>query len=146
MATFHYQSQPTRTLIGAEPIRVYRRVTLNKDGLVIPADRNTFEIGVLDGPCFDEGLECPVRWVTAPGVHLVTTNGPIPLLGNIFAADNGLVSSTGTILLGRAIQAATAAGDIIEILRGHADGNSNRDNYQAIPNAVVSQPTGSLEK
>ena len=79
------------------------------------------ELGVVTRASFDNthGPQ-DVKLRTAPGTVQMVASGAISLLGNVYTAANGKVAgtqATGALLLGIALTAATANGDVIEVLR-----------------------------
>ncbi len=69
----------------------------------------------------ESGSNAAVKLITSPGTLEVETDGAISAGAAVYAADDGLVqalpASAGTYRrIGTALVAATAAGDIIEVL------------------------------
>jgi hypothetical protein len=53
----------------------------------------------------------------APGIHYMIASEPIAKWGDTYAAASGKVAASGTLRLGKTLDAATANGDIIRVLR-----------------------------
>lgn len=60
---------------------------------------------------------CPVVTPMAPGLHYMIASTSIAQFGDVYAAASGKVASSGTVRVGKTIDAATASGDIIRVLR-----------------------------
>ncbi|MGO8691640.1 MAG: hypothetical protein ACLQLG_18630 [Thermoguttaceae bacterium] len=60
---------------------------------------------------------CPVVLPTSQGTIKMVANGPIAALADVYAAADGKVAASGTIRLGKAMSAAGADGDYLEVLR-----------------------------
>ncbi len=73
-------------------------------------------VGSTLNPSFNAEEPVPVRLTNCPGTFLATASEAIGLNGDCFAAADGKVASTGTVLVGTAEIAATADGDVIEVM------------------------------
>ena len=104
-------------------ISQYARVTGTVVSGVIQvkiAGQTDKDLGVATRPAFNQGDPVDVKLRTAPGTFPMIAAGAITALAEVYTAASGQVSSTqgtGALPLGQALQASTAAGEIIEVLR-----------------------------
>ena len=106
----------TKAFTAAEALATRCRVMLNSSGNILYADAGHEAIGVTEAAIAsgDDGL---VRLRTAAGTRKMTAAGAFSINDVIYAADDGRIDDDPAgVLVGRAIEAATAAGDIVEIL------------------------------
>jgi hypothetical protein len=61
----------------------------------------------------------PIKITNAPGTRKMVADGIIAAGAAVYAGATGYVSGAGTIIEGRALEAATTAGDVIEVLPLH---------------------------
>ena len=61
----------------------------------------------------------PIKVTNAPGTRKMMADGVIALGAAVYAGATGYVSGAGTIIEGRALEAAATVGDIIEVLPLH---------------------------
>lgn len=103
-----------RTFIAGEDLLYGTRVMLSS-GNVVKADA-TIEnhIGVVENNVLN-GQVVSVQLISAPGTIEVLSGTDIAAGGLCYPAANGKVAKTGTKPLYRAIQAASAADEIIEV-------------------------------
>lgn len=102
------------TFIAGEALAVFRRVKLSA-GTVVYADATDDYIGVTQGPAAS-GEEVAVRFRTDPGTFFITCAGAISANAAAYAANDGKVASSGTILVGTMTEAATGDGDQLELI------------------------------
>lgn len=115
-----YVETPTRTFASSSlAIGKYLRVVMTAGVLAI-AGADVAELGVTEYPVLSGDTTGTVRLRTAQGTRKVVANGAITAGSNTFAAASGKVSATGTVFTGIALEAATADGDVIEVLDGVA--------------------------
>ena len=123
-------------------IPIHARVILSAGALAI-AGANDTELGCVTQACFVPTygvapFNAPVRLRTAQGTTKYIATGAIAQGANVYADANGGVTATvGPVKIGTALFAASANGDIIEVLRG---GSSAGD----IGGGPVSAPIGGL--
>lgn len=92
------------------------RVKLSGSSLAL-AGAADVELGTLEKRCLSGDTAASVRLRTADGTVSMVAAGAISAGGDVFAAASGKVASTGSLLIGKALTAATADGDAIEVLR-----------------------------
>ena len=106
----------------------YLRVTINSSGSVALASNTTRGIGTLWQDTADDGstLDVNVRLNTAPGTCVgVLTAAPSTVGDTLYAAANGQVAPTGTVIVGINaninVIGQTANGSLVEyIVQGEA--------------------------
>jgi hypothetical protein len=107
---------PTKAFTAGGALEQYRQVRLATGVLAYAGDSDTDALGFLDAPAFAAGDIVAVRLRTAEGTVIGIASEAISAGGTCYAAASGKVASTGTVVVGVAINAATANGDQIEIL------------------------------
>lgn len=107
---------PKRTFTAGAAIEPNRRVKLSGGKLAYAGAADTVCIGTAAGRAFVDGDEIAVRLLNAEGTHPATASEAITAGATAYAAANGKVASTGTVVAGVVLQAATADGDVIELL------------------------------
>lgn len=112
-----YVDSKGKAFVANGAITAYARVKLDAAGTVSTAGATDKEIGiatrtVADGEPVDVGLR------TGQGTHKATAEDAVAAGDAVYTAASGKVGDTGTgaFLVGTALEAATADGDIIEIL------------------------------
>jgi len=112
-----YIDGPKRTFLAGGAIAQYARVKLSGSYTVIEAGAADTDIGTAE-TLVASGEEVDVRLANAQGTVYMIAGAAIAANASIYAAANGEISTvvSGPIL-GTALEAATAAGDIIEVLR-----------------------------
>lgn len=110
--------------VAGEAISQYARVKLNSSAQIVEADADDKGIGVALIAAAS-GDEVTVKLWTDGGTFKVLAAGAVSVNDVIYAADEGQVDDVvGTgIAVGRALEAATAANDVIEIVPILAEGN-----------------------
>jgi lysophospholipase L1-like esterase len=111
-----FTDSPVKTYVAGSALSQYLRVVRSGD-TVVPADAATLELGVVERLAYGSGWDVPVRLRNAPGTCVMIASGAIALYGEVYAAANGKVAATGSVLLGYAESAADVDGDEIEVLR-----------------------------
>lgn len=99
---------------AASAIGQYLRV--KTPGAVALAGATDVSIGTMEDPCLAAG-PCTVRLTNAQGTCKMVASEAITAGNPVYAAASGKVAASGTVIEGRAMEAATANGDIIEVLR-----------------------------
>ena len=109
---------------AGEAIEPYRRVTLS-GGKLVKAGLTDRELGTIEEAAFADGDLRAVRLRTAQGTCKMVAAGAIAVGDLVYTSGFGRVSATATAtsyLLGTALEAASIAGDVIEVLRNsHGD-------------------------
>lgn len=115
----------TKTFIADEAIAVHLRVKLDSDGRVTTAGLTDKEIGTAVTPAFAAGDPVTVRLRTAAGTHKMVAVEALAAGALLYTEASGKVQDTAAataFILGHALEAATADGDVIEVLYGtHGD-------------------------
>lgn len=115
-----YLDSPTRTFeVSSTSLSQYCRVKFSGNYLVA-AGATDPELGVVIEPTFSaDGIKrVAVRLRTAQGTSKFIAAAAISKDAAVYAAASGKVSSTAAgVLIGRALHATTADGDIVEVLR-----------------------------
>ena len=113
-----YTESGVKTLVASAAIGANLRVADNGSGKVELADASTLEIGVTSRPSFAADEDIPVRLRSAQGTVMMVAAGVVAAYAEVFAAAGGKCDDSGTVSLGHNMGgAATADGDIIEVLR-----------------------------
>lgn len=110
-------SGPNLSFPCTSALSAYRRVTVSGSTLAY-AGATTREIGTLRENTFatSTAVNAPVRDRNEGGVTKFIAAGAISQYADVYAAANGKVASTGTILIGTAMSAASGDGEHIEVL------------------------------
>jgi hypothetical protein len=108
-------ASPTRPDTAAGAIAQHLRV--KTAGALVVAGAGDVDLGTMEVPATEAG-PASVRLRTAQGTAKMVAAGAISAGAPVYAAAGGEVSDTGTVYVGTAMEAATADGDVIEVLRG----------------------------
>jgi hypothetical protein len=112
-----YVVGPTRSFTAGAAIGQHLRVSLSA-GKLAAAGANTQDIGTLVEASFADGDVRAVHLANAQGTCKMVASAAVTAGALVYAAASGKVSATKTsILIGRALEAATNDGDIIEVMR-----------------------------
>lgn len=116
-----YTDQSVKTFVASAALGQFLRVTYGSSGTagqMILAGAAVAELGVTDLPSYAALDDIPVRLRTAQGTQQFVASGAIALGATVRCAAGGKITSSGTDpIIGTALEAATADGDIIEVLR-----------------------------
>lgn len=118
-----YVETASRSFEAGGAIGRHLRVTLTAGQLAL-AGIGVRELGTVEEAAFAAGDRRAVRLRTAQGTTKMVAAGAITAGADVYTAANGLVnvSAAGAYLVGTALEAAGAAGDVIEVLRtNHGD-------------------------
>lgn len=110
---------PTRTFTAGGALAQYRRVKLST-GKLAYAGASDSDIGTLETAAFADGDTRAVRLRNAEGTAQMVASEAISLGATVYAAADGKVAASGSIVVGQALVAAGANNDVIEVLR-HSD-------------------------
>lgn len=113
----------TRTFIAGGAIARFLRVTLSS-GKLAAAGITAKELGTLEEDAFADGDRRPVRLRTAQGTAKMVANAALAVGADVYTAASGKVgaSASTAFLVGTALSASAADGDVIEVLRNaHGD-------------------------
>lgn len=120
-----YNDTSVRAFECDEAIPQYSRVKLDSDGKVTIAGLADKEIGTALEATFAAGEICPVRLRTANGTHKMIAVEALAVGATVYTEAAGKVQDTAAstaFQLGTAITAATADGDVIEVIyNAHGD-------------------------
>ena len=109
------QPDSPKTFVAGEALNAWCRVKIS-GSTVVYADAGEAAIGVTQ-MAVASGGNVPVRMNYHGGSHKVLTDTTISAGASFYAADNGEISSSASgSAVGIACEAATTAGDIIEVI------------------------------
>lgn len=109
------QSNEGITLVAASALSAYTRVYVDSSGQAALAGADNQDIGVVQEDVASGG-NAPIR-LWGAGSMFIKTSSAITAGGMVYPAANGTVSgSKDDNQIGLAAQAATASGDVIEII------------------------------
>jgi len=112
-----YSEGPTKTFTASGALAIYRRVHLDSNGeLEYCSAAHTDCIGITTRPAFAQGEKIAVWLMTSQGTFPVIAATTFAAYAVLYAAADGKVDDTGTILHGIALKAAGAAADQVEAL------------------------------
>jgi len=111
-----YSEGPTKTFTASGALAIYRRVRLDANGeLAYAGAADTDCIGITTRPAFAQGEKIAVWLLSSQGTFPVTalaaTTGR-----TLYAAANGMVDDSGSVLHGTALGATGLAGAINDVL------------------------------
>ena len=120
-----YVDGHTRTFTADEAIAIHARVKLDSDGRVTVAGLTDKEVGTAMAAAFAAGDVIPVRLRTASGTHKMIAVEALAVGATVYTEAAGKVQDTAqatAFQIGTALEAATANGDVIEVLyNAHGD-------------------------
>lgn len=122
-----YVETPTKGFTAGGAIAQYLRVKLS-GGELAAAGLTDLEIGTIEEAALADGDVREVRLRTAPGTAKMVAAGEITAGAAVYTAASGKISATAastSYAIGHALEAATADGDIVEVLR-YAHGPVNQ--------------------
>jgi hypothetical protein len=114
-----YVDGQSKTFRASAAIPQYSRVTLASTGLVSVAGLAVKEIGTAMTPAFAAGDLVTVRLRTANGTHKMIAIEAFDVGATLYTETAGKVQDTAastSFQVGTALEAATADGDIVEVL------------------------------
>lgn len=114
-----YNDVGNKAFEASAAISQYARVVMASTGTISAAGLTDQDIGVVTREAFASGDVVDVALTSKPGTHYAIADGAITAGAKVYTAASGKVSATATgtsYLRGRALDAATADGDIIEVL------------------------------
>lgn len=106
----------TRTFQAGAALAPDVRVKLSSGKLAL-AGVNDAELGVTADRAYADLDYVAVRLRTSEGTFRAIASAAIAVDGLVYAGASGKVSPTGSLLIGKALTAASADGDVIEVLR-----------------------------
>jgi hypothetical protein len=111
---------PCKAFTSGAAIGQYLRVTLSSGTLAL-AGADAPGIGTTETPSFAASEPQTVRLWSAQGTRKVVASAAITAGAIVYAGAAGKVSASGNHALGRALESATADGDIIEMMPFNSD-------------------------
>lgn len=112
-----YTEGQTITVAAASALAANRRVRLGSSGtLEYCSDSSTDCIGETVAPVLAAGDLAAVRVAHGDGMHLFSAADAISKGAACYAAANGQVQASGTVLVGEAMEASENANDVIGVL------------------------------
>jgi hypothetical protein len=113
------QNDFTRSFRPAAAMSAYRRVLVDTSGYINYAGNTVVGQGVLQNDVTaDSFASGTVRFFGTGSCRISVTAGPATLGDKLYAAANGQVSATGTVVVGMLIDATTAQGSEGEVIPG----------------------------
>jgi hypothetical protein len=110
-----YNQTGERTFVSGSTLARYLRV--KTAAAIVVAGSTDVELGVNMNAVVTSGDTVNVKLRTAPGTCPMVASGAITLGNPVYAAASGKIAASGTVLIGTALNAATADGDVVEVLR-----------------------------
>ncbi len=114
-----------KTFEADAAITQYARVKLDSDGKVTTAGLTDKDIGTATRAAFAAGDLIAVRLRSAPGTHKMIVSEAVAAGATLYTESDGEVQDTAQATgfqIGTALEAATADGDVIEVLyNSHGD-------------------------
>ena len=105
----------TPTFIATSALAANLRVKLTAGKLVVAGDDDD-EVGTLDAPSLAADAKVAVIPREDPCVRKMVASEAISIYDEVYAADDGKVATTGTLIRGIAMEAASGDGSIINVL------------------------------
>ena len=120
-----YVDSNTRTFTADEAIAQHLRVKLDSDGRVTVAGLADKEVGTAMTAAYAAGDVITVKLRTGAGTHKMVAIEALAVGATVYTEANGKVQDTAaatSFQVGTALEAATADGDVIEVLyNAHGD-------------------------
>jgi len=110
-----YVESPCRQFTAGAARDRFLRVKLSGTSLAT-AGASDVSIGTQETESFAATDIVPVRLSTAQGTRKMIASGAITPGNPVYAAASGKIAGSGTVVEGRALEAATTDGDVIEVL------------------------------
>lgn len=114
-----------KSFVASAAIAQFARVKLASDGTVATAGLAEKEIGTAQRAAFASGDVIPVKLTSAPGTHKMIAIEALAVGARLYTETSGKVQDTAATTafqVGTALTAASADGDIIEVLyNAHGD-------------------------
>jgi hypothetical protein len=137
-----YFETATRPDTAAGAIGQHLRVKTT--GALVLAGASDVSIGTMENPCVAAG-PCTVRLASAQGTRKMIAAGAFDADAVLYAAANGTVDDSGTVIEGRAMHASGGAGDVVEVMSLGANvldaGTVTETGTQTLTNKTLTAPT-----
>lgn len=118
-----YAEGPTKAFPVSGALAQHLRVSFNGTVLAL-AGANELGVGTMEEPTFAGDTIGTVRLRNSGGTVKMVAAGAVTAGAPVYAAAGGKVASSGTFLLGQALEAASGDNSVIEVLRfGTSPGN-----------------------
>ena len=111
-----YIQGPNRTWRVSAALKPWRRVRLNASGLLEYASAaHTDCVGVTTHETFAANEGCTVRLRSSEGTSLMVASEAIAITDTAYAAASGKIATSGSVLVGEPLEAASGNNSIIEV-------------------------------
>ncbi len=107
---------PTKTFQAGAALAKFRLVRLSSDKLAYNGSSNADAVGILTREVLAADDMVAVRLWSAEGTHSMIASEAISAGVTVYAAADGKIASTGTIIVGISLDAAGADGDLFEVM------------------------------
>lgn len=115
-----YVETPTKGFTASGAVSQFNRVYVSAAGVVAVAGATTPGVGTAEVDAAS-GDTLAVRLWSAAGTRKMVAAAAISAGAPVYAAASGKVTSSGSLYVGRALEAATTDGDVIEVLTSGPD-------------------------
>jgi len=112
---------PCKSMQANAALGAHIRVAVLSTGKVAAAEAGQMGIGTTDNPATAADQFIPIRLNSAQGTRKVVANGAISEGALVYCAASGKVGSSGSVVYGVALEAATTDGDVIEVMSCNPD-------------------------
>lgn len=99
-----------------EALAQYRLVKMDADGKITYATATDYADGSVDQTVLAAGEVVPIRPLYDDGSRKLVASGAISIAAPVYQAADGKIAASGTIPIGKAMEAAAANNDVIEVL------------------------------
>lgn len=110
-----YVRAPVKTFTAGAALAQYRRVRLSAGVLAYAGASDTDALGEMAVDSFASGDVVGVTLHNAQGTKIMVASAAISAGAGVYAAADGKIASSGTVLVGLALEAAGTNGDLIEV-------------------------------
>ncbi len=118
-----YVETACKTLTAGAAIAQHLRVVLSS-GVLAAAGASSKMLGTMEIASLAASDVVPVRLRTAQGTRKMVASEAITAGNNVYAAASGKVAADGSVVEGVALEAATADGDVIEVMTDGGSGST----------------------
>jgi hypothetical protein len=107
----------TRSFSVNAALSAFRRVAVSNNGSIDYANNGILGVGILQQDVTNDSFYTPsVRFYSVGTYMCAVTSVPVTIGDTVYAAVNGYVSSTGTVVAGRTLTSASVNGTWIEVI------------------------------
>lgn len=136
---------PTRSFLASGALSQYRRVKYDGSFNLEYAGASDVALGVLENDTFVAGESVSVRLSNAQGTRKMVAAGAFARGAVLYAAASGKVDDSGTVIEGRALEASSGDGSIVEVMPLGANtldaGTVTESGTQTLTNKTLTNPT-----